>query len=77
MLPHVLRHQISPHRHGGLRCRHVSLGSKPPPPQWWAPVLRCVPWLSMGHRDKGRLSCNGMQQGSRVPKTRLHVTKVL
>jgi hypothetical protein len=35
--------------------------SGPHLPQWWAPVLTHVPWLSAGHRDKKRLSCNDMR----------------
>jgi hypothetical protein len=30
---------------------------------------------AVGHRGKGRLSCNGMKRGSRVSKTRLGVTE--
>jgi hypothetical protein len=45
---------------GGLRCLHVSHGS----PQ------------AVGCRDKERLSCNDMQQGSHISKTRPHDTEV-
>jgi hypothetical protein len=37
--------------------------------------MTCVPWLSMGHRDKEMLSCNDMQQGSCVFKTCSRVTE--
>jgi hypothetical protein len=42
-----------------------------------APTLSCVPRRSEGRvpKNKGRLSCNGMQQGSRVLKTRPRVTE--
>jgi hypothetical protein len=39
------------------------------PPQRWAPMLTHGPWLSVGRRDKERLSCNDMPQGSCVSKT--------
>jgi hypothetical protein len=43
-----------------------------------APTLSCVPRCSEGRgtKNKGRLSCNGMQQGSRVFKTHPRVTEV-
>jgi hypothetical protein len=42
----------------------------PAPPSRRGPVLPRVPWppRAMGHRDKERLSCNGMQQGSLFPR---------
>jgi hypothetical protein len=59
-LTRVLRLRTAPCLRGGLRCLHKSHGSP----------------RAVGHRDKERLSCKGVQQGSRVSKTRSRVTEV-
>jgi hypothetical protein len=59
MLTCTLWLQTAPRLRSGLRCLHVSYCS-----------LRL-----MSRRDKERLSCNGIQQGSRVSKARPCVTE--
>jgi hypothetical protein len=80
MLPHVTRLRTLPPYLGGLRCYHVPHGSETYLPAREGGVRCCHishdPQRAVCLKNKERLSCNGMQQGSHVSKTHPRVTEV-
>jgi hypothetical protein len=82
VLSYVPRFWIPPYCSRGLQCYHVSHGFEPSLPIWGRGEMelrRChvsrKPQRVTSLKSKKRLSCNGIQQGSHVSKTRPCVTE--